>query len=76
MLWRVAYPQNMSITPIKLQKTRWKSVEGVVHTMYLLLKGKEGRKDGHTEGRKDENNVNPIFLEISNDNNIVIKNTF
>ena len=50
-----AHLQSKMKTSVKFQKNRNKTVEGVAHTMYILLwgEGAEGRTYGYTEGQKD-----------------------
>ena len=62
-------------TSVKFQKNRNKTVGGVAHTRYILLKDgrKDGRKDERTEGRRTEGrtdgkpNVPPLFFEKAGD---------
>ena len=77
-----AYLQTMTKTSVKFQMNRHKTVAGVAHTRYIVLKGdgrterrKDGRKDGRTEGRKAENYVPPLFFEKAGDNKEVDSGT-
>ena len=38
-------------TSVKFQKNRNKTVGGVAHTRYILLKGMEGRTEGQNDGK-------------------------
>ena len=66
-----AHVQSMVKTSVKFQMNRNNTAGGVAHIRYILLQGDrrtEGEKDGHTEGRKAENYVPPLFPEKAGDN--------
>ena len=54
----------MSKTSVKFQKNRHKTVGGVAHTRYIVLKG------GGEDGRKAKNYVPPLFFEKAEGNKI------
>ena len=80
-----AYLQTVTKPSVKFRKNWHKTVGGVAHTRYIVLKGDgrtdgrtdrrtDGRRDGKTEGQKAENYVSPLFFEKAGEKSFIFLN--